>query len=291
MSLNRLLEIPDGEKSVLFLAEAHDEDSLERTLEVLDTYQPDAIALEMGKDLNAALSVYFTKENITQELLERPFCEEDLRQLGFSTYCSISTAEVYAVKNELPLYYLDWQPFCPLHQQDILSEDPLALPYLEMTRCLRQTIDAFFSYGTSKQILECAPGKDVRRAENYYRQKSLTPEEEKAAIQKYLLSVSDIGIKIRNEYTSMALNALDAKRIAYVCGADHIFPPKRGNKMQRITPLQKLADAPHKYVLDMRTPNRLKQFFGGNIIQRERRTVPLTLDWDLISFYCSECNA
>ncbi len=130
----------------------------------------------------------------------------------------------------------------------------------------------------------------------------MSKDEEQAFVDYYTLHRSHFGLSLRNEYTAMALNALDKKRILYVCGKYHTHPKTELRKFKGFTPLQCLIDAPHTFVADMEyvctedgEPSELNSFakrFGYDLWppKKIKKKEPLKLPWDNVRFYCPECH-
>lgn len=310
MRLEDILAVPDDEKAVLILAEDHETDCIEPTLELIEAFRPDAIAAELRPDLLGCRVLELFRELRRTDPGGAVLTEGDKKLLStmyYEYWSPSATARVYAAKRDLPLYYLDWYPFCPLHQQDVLSERPLPLPYGELKRCLSQTIDELFGEGTTAEARRQVPPSEIQDNKRWLRKKpmrlvSLSKEEERAFVDFYTLLGSHVGMALRNEYTAMGLNSLDKKRILYVCGEWHTHPPRDLRRSEGFTPLQFLVDAQHTFVADMvhactedGKPSKLSSFaktLGYELWHPKEvdRRKPLKLDWNGIKFYCSECH-
>ncbi len=274
MRLEDILAVPDDEKSVLILAEDHETDCIEPTLELIEAFRPDAIAAEMRPDILGCRVLDLFRKIREHDPAGAVLTPEDKERLGaiYDYWSPMVTARAYAAKKELPLYYLDWYPSCLLHQQDVLSERPLPLPYGELKRCLSQTIDELFWVGAAAEARRQVPRSEVQEARRWLRgkqmrQTSLSKKEELAFVDFYILLGSHVGMALRNEYTAMGLNALDKKRILYVCGKYHTHPKMELRRFDGFTPLQYLVDAPHTFLADMEyactgegAPSKLNSF-------------------------------
>ncbi len=309
MRLEDILAVPDDGKSVLVLAEDHETDCIEPTLELIEAFRPDAVAVEMRPDVLGCRVLEIFRELRRTDPGGAVLTEGDKKLLStmYKYWSPIVTARVYAAKRELPLYYLDWYPSCPLHQQDVLSEKPLPLPYRELRRCFSQTIDDLFWEGAADEARGQAPGREIQETRRWLektlvKNASLSKEEERAFVDFYTLLGSHVGMALRNEYTAMGLNSLDKKRILYVCGEWHTHPPRDLRRSESFTPLQLLVDAQHTFVADMvhactedGKPSKLSSFaktLGYELWHPKEadRRKPLKLDWNGIKFYCSECH-
>lgn len=309
MSLEDILAVPEGEKAVLVVAEDHETDCIEPTLELIEAFKPDAIAVELRTDTLASRILELFSEFKVDSSTEVTITPQDKEVIGrFYDYTScMVTSRVYAAKKELPLYYLDWYPFCPLHQQDVLSETPLSLPYRELKRCFSQTIDDLFWQGAAAEAYRKVSGRELNYIRNLFRKTMLktiplSRDEELAGIKWYALLGSQFGMTLRNEYTAMALNALEKKRILYVCGKYHTHPKIELRTFKGFTPLHHLIDAPHTFVADMEyactedgVASKLNSFakrlnyelWHPKEIKKKKS---LKLPWDTIRFYCPECH-
>lgn len=303
MSLEDILVIPEGEKAVLILAENHEADCIGPTLELIEAFKPDAIAVELRPDVlgNRVLDLF--RELRVNDSGGDVLTPEDKEHLGliYEYWSPMVTSRVYAAKNNLPLYYFDWYPFSPFDQQDVLTETPLPLPYRELKRCLGQTIDDLFQEGAAAKAYRQVPAHEKREVKRWLKkllvkQAPLSKEEERAFVDFYTLSRSHFGMGLRNEYTAMALNTLDKKRILYVCGKYHTHPNMELRKFRGFTELHHLVDAPHVFLADMEyastedgTPSKLNSFAKvlGYELWHPRRfegMENLRLPWERISY-------
>lgn len=307
MRLEDILAVPDGEKAVLILAEDHETDCIEPTLELIEAFRPDAIAVELRPDtLGCRVLELFRELRGTDGAV---LSEDDKEHLGqlYDYWSPMVTARAYAAKRGLPLYYLDWSPFCPLHQQDVLSETPLPLPYSELRRCFSQTIDELFGEGAAYEARGQVPGREIQDSRRWLektlvKNAPLSKEEERAFVDFYTLYRSHSGMSLRNEYTAMGLNALDKRRILYVCGKWHTHPPRELRRYEGFTPLHHLVDAPHTFLADTEyaadsddMPSKLNSFvkmLGLDLWhpKKSNEKEPLRLPWDRIRFYCPVCH-
>ena len=297
MSLADLLEIPDGEKAVLFIGEEHDEDNPERTLALLDAFRPTALAVELRPDPLASRSLAEFKEKVLPAPSGLTLTPDGLSAMELKSRVPHEIARAYAQWYGLPLYWVDWQPRCPHHLGDVLSSDPLPLPFSELSLSMRDSLDALLGAGTAKRAMESATPRRRRRAEAHLKNIGLSTREEISAIAWYLMGTSCYGMAMRNEYTAAAIGSLQEQKIAYICGSAHL---SRGNEerfFSPYTPLPDLVEAPHRYMADFYAPHRfarlaasVRSLLGGDA-KRVTETCEQKLDLSRLDYPCPTCHA
>lgn len=296
MSLADLVRIPDGEKAVLFMGEQHNEDNPEKTLALLDAFRPTALAVELRPDPLSSRSLAEFKEKVLPAQPGQTLGLDDLSGMALKNQTPHEMLMAYARWHGLPLYWLDWQPRCPLHLEDVLSSQPLPLPFFELSLQMRDSLDILLGEGAAKGALESAGPRRRRRAEAHLKNRGMSTREEISAVAWYLMGASCYGMALRNEYTAAALDALPEERIAYVCGSSHLFKGEEERFFPPYTPLQHLVDAPHRFVADFYAPNRFSRLVAsvksslGVDVRNITKTSERQLDLSALTYPCPVCR-
>ena len=200
----QLDSIRDAE-GILFVGEDHNAQAPRAVIQLIDAFRPEAIALEMRPDIffTSYLSAFPSVPGPWRERIDAP---------------GIEIAMLYARKSGVPAYLLDWQPTCPSHLPDALRAPPALTPYATLASELERSIDTLFGQGTAGTALGEASDGMIETIARYYR----GLEDEAAGITWDILSQSDAGMRLRNEWTALGLSALPQRRILYLGGGMHI---------------------------------------------------------------------
>lgn len=258
MDLSKLVA-PEGEKTVLMVGEDHYQDSMITLLSLCHAFKPDVIAIESDADRMIRKKLTITLESAC----DYPQGFTDYREYTLATgdVSSLSSAAIYAAQSKLPLYLIDWHPTHPGNIGDWFSGEAPRFVYTEerlgwaslgwagLGRSFDNTIETLLGFREKMEALNM-------QAETYKVLARDKGEGERRFIWYNTLCETPHGILIRNEYTAMALNSIDAERILYVGGAGHFRPVTTHledwhQRFDFITPLQDLVVADNKYYVDL----------------------------------------
>ncbi len=261
MDLSKLIA-PEGEKTVLMLGETHHADDLELMLTILNHFQPTAIAIEDRLESLAQGLVTRLREIHKETITQRPPIADDYAEVSHDAG---TVAIIHAARQNLPLYFIDHQPFSPLEVNDIFTSQLQEPSYRDFADGLENAIIALCGPGAHEKArtediykfyryLNMCPWDIDVRLNNEARlfRERLPADEAEAAIlhSRYLLTPQ--GIAARNQYSALALNNLQEERILYVGGHLH-FSRDAFKDFDSFVPLHELVDAQHKYYISMKS--------------------------------------
>lgn len=306
MDLSRLVA-PGGEKTVLMVGEYHEDNELDQILSLCESFGPDAIAIEMQADRLIRYDEIDGIRTLLDEIRGHPDRSLPETLLDYQkTISAMNGAAMYAAHHNLPLYLADWHPTAPENIGDyfagkapnfIHTKNRERRSWKWLVNALEHTMGTLFGPGWSGELdpqlrdaLESRPPEtddsDVM---------ALT---ESTYCAKFFLYSGGTphGHALRNEYTAMVLNSIDAERILYVGGAGHFrrttyHGGRRFHWLDSADPLQKLVAAPHKHYVDLPAHKypaelqRVKEEFGTDEFSiRITETQPIALPWHLLDY-------
>ncbi len=254
MNLDILAGIPDDEKSVLLVGEDHNAPVLEEMLELLNTYKPDAIGIEMrhtqkavdGLDNTRTLSLFLPHTEILEP--------KHFGMFPGGRLSAGNVALVYAIWNKIPLYFMDWQPCSPGSVENVLGDFYGKFTYDEMGAAMKHTLKEFFNVDM-----------DMEHFNEH---------------QFQGLMILDWTMPVRNEWSAMALNEQDENRFLYVAGNEHFCD---NIDVEEYTSMQLLVDAPHRYIANMKALG-----YTDDIIERVDQREEFKLPWEMMDYMEAE---
>lgn len=295
LDLGRIVA-PEGEKTVLMVGENHDHMATGSGLTICKAFKPDAVVIEYDMDRLISSGIYY----LLHELRENPdqACHYRVLLRDYHTKSAAIVAAMYAGQNNLPLHLADWHPTHPDKIGDYFSgEAPgFVCTYLngesglaEFGSIFESTIETLLGPDEKKEALKM-------REEIYKVRARGKSREMKKCYWHGTLFETPQAMLIRNEYTAMVLNSIDAERILYIGGAGHFRPltcyiEDWHQKFDFITPLQDLVVADNKYYIDlpalMSSSQRqhLREELGTDKMPiKITETRPLSLEWHLLNY-------
>ncbi len=302
MDLSRLVA-PEGEKTVLMVGEGedHEQYGLPEILDICRAFRPDAIVIERDAD-RMGLEPWHTIGELLRDLRssgEQPDYEALLSDRGQAA-TAMRIAAMYAAHTGLPLYLADWQPTPPESLADFFTGEvprfagtgrPEEQGWKGLADTFEETIGTLF--GPQEKFWA-----NVFIGERIMLESSWKDDAETRGLMRYdLLCLSPQGMALRNEYTAMVLNNIEAERILYVGGAAHFCPRSHYIRDMRIRvdsviPLQELIDAPHKYYVDLeahRSPEKfqdiLAELGAEGFPARIAKTAQPRLEWERLGYW------
>lgn len=302
MDLSRLAA-PVGEKAVLMVGEGenHEQHGLPEILELCRLFRPDAIAIERDAD-RTRLEPWRTLGELLTALRssgEKPDYEALPSERGRAA-TAMRIAAMYAAHEQLPLYLADWQPIPAESIADFFTGE---LPHFAGTG-QQQELGWKGLAATFEETIGALFGREEMFWANAFIGERLMLESrwdddaETRGLMRYdLLCLSPQGMALRNEYTAMVLNNIEAERILYVGGAAHFCPRSHYIRDMRIRvdsviPLQELIDAPHKYYVDLeasRSPEKfqdiLDELGAEGFPTRITKTAQPRLEWERLGYW------
>jgi len=250
------------------VGERHREAALRPTLALLESFRPDAVAIESRR-------AYLSAEEHAMLAQLRALPEFPIEAAPWSIPSSpMYTAAAYAAKARIPLYLAEWMPAAPQARDYFHGGEPEA-EWPGLLHSLESTIETLFgkdgmfdaecAIGESL-LLFAGSGKDVMDQMRYS-----------------LLCLSPQGMALRNEYHAMALNAIPEERALYVGGGAHFelahyFGELGLRAPEFISPLHHLVQAPERSYLSM------DALLAGAQPQRVAETAQVVLPWHLLPY-------
>lgn len=297
MDLSKIVA-PEGEKTVLMVGENHDHMSTGSGLTLCKAFQPDVVVIEYDIDRIIRSGLDY----LLHELRENPeqHCHYRVLLQDYSYKSAAIVAAMYAAQHEIPLYLADWHPTHPDNIGDFFSgESPSFVYYYAgpdddpgwagLGRSFESTIETLLGFDEKMEALNM-------QAKTYKVRARGKKEEMKRFLWYNVLCETPQAMLIRNEYTAMVLNSIDAERILYIGGAGHFRPVSCfiedwHQKFDFITPLQDLVVADNKYYIDLPAfisssqRQYLKEELGTDELPiKVTETKTITLPWETLEY-------